>query len=509
MNLLQRRSQPSTSRAATAVVVVVASMVAATAPAASAARVDASNADRVDGRHAVGAGARVAARKGKLVATNAKTGRLPNNIIARAPNSARLAGRTFRQVVGTARKLPAGSVTTARLADGSVTATKLAPNTVWQVGGNPIGNATTQFLGTTTDQPLEMRVNDQRVVRLEPALRPNVIGGWGLNAVSTPVFGATISGGGGQTADVSGDDTADRPNQVTDHFGTVGGGLGNVAGDGDPASSKGHYATVAGGERNEASGRRGFVGGGLGNVAAGEGATVGGGFTNEATGTVSSVLGGSANVASGSYAHVAGGLLNAAAGTRSYASGTSAKALHDGSFVWGDNRFAEVASTGTNQFVVRAFGGVWLGTTSTVTMPEGRFLNTSTGGYLSTGGVWTNASDRSSKVGFEPVDGRDVLARLVALPLSTWSYKSEDESVRHLGPMAQDFAAAFGLGADDRSISTVDAAGVALAAIQGLNDVVESQKRRIDTQNDRIAELEAELDRMEAIERRVEALETR
>jgi hypothetical protein len=61
-----------------------------------------------------------------------------------------------------------------------------------------------------------------------------------------------------------------------------------------------------------------------------------------------------------------------------------------------------------------------------------------------------------------------VLEKLVALPISTWNYKGEDPAIRHLGPMAQDFAAAFGLGADDRTINMLDANGVAMVAIQAL-----------------------------------------
>ena len=86
-------------------------------------------------------------------------------------------------------------------------------------------------------------------------------------------------------------------------------------------------------------------------------------------------------------------------------------------------------------------------------------------------------SDRNAKEEFEAVDQYSVLAAVAALPIERWSYKGE--AVRHLGPMAQDFAAAFGLGADDRHIFPLDAAGVALAAIQGLHAVVEAQGGRL------------------------------
>jgi hypothetical protein len=88
-------------------------------------------------------------------------------------------------------------------------------------------------------------------------------------------------------------------------------------------------------------------------------------------------------------------------------------------------------------------------------------------------------SDRSLKEGFAPVDPRAVLAAVAALPIERWSYKGE--TVRHLGPMAQDFAAACGLGADDRHIFPLDAAGVALAALQGLHGLVQAQRARLET----------------------------
>jgi hypothetical protein len=77
-------------------------------------------------------------------------------------------------------------------------------------------------------------------------------------------------------------------------------------------------------------------------------------------------------------------------------------------------------------------------------------------------------SDRNLKRGFASVNERDVLERLAKLPISTWSYKTESTQVQHLGPMAQDFKAAFGLGESDKTILQVDADGVAFAAIQAL-----------------------------------------
>jgi hypothetical protein len=79
-------------------------------------------------------------------------------------------------------------------------------------------------------------------------------------------------------------------------------------------------------------------------------------------------------------------------------------------------------------------------------------------------------SDRALKANFGSVDPADMLARVRELPISTWNYTSDEPAIRHIGPMAQDFSAAFGVGADDRHIHPLDGQGIALAAIQGLAD---------------------------------------
>ena len=97
-------------------------------------------------------------------------------------------------------------------------------------------------------------------------------------------------------------------------------------------------------------------------------------------------------------------------------------------------------------------------------------------------------SDRAAKEHFEPVDSQEILAQVASLPISRWSFK-RDSGTRHLGPVAQDFRAAFGLGIDDKHIATVDADGVALAAIQGLNQKLEQKEAKIATMERELAEL--------------------
>src|SRR5207247_10663455 len=95
----------------------------------------------------------------------------------------------------------------------------------------------------------------------------------------------------------------------------------------------------------------------------------------------------------------------------------------------------------------------------------------------------------TSKVKFKRVDRRQVLVRLGAFSISEWEFK-QDPGTRHLGPTAQDFKAAFDLGTDDKHIATVDSEGVALAAIQGLNQKVEEKESEIRDLQARLEKLE-------------------
>ena len=108
-------------------------------------------------------------------------------------------------------------------------------------------------------------------------------------------------------------------------------------------------------------------------------------------------------------------------------------------------------------------------------------------------------SDRNIKRAVVPVDPQQVLNKVSQLPISTWQYLSDPESVRHMGPMAQDFKQAFGLGDSDRWYHNVDGQGVALASIQALARLTAQQQQRIQTLQRQNA----------ALERRLRALEIR
>jgi len=167
---------------------------------------------------------------------------------------------------------------------------------------------------------------------------PNMLGGASANYVSpidfgSAFYGATIAGGG----------TAFFPNQVSGSFGFVGGGLANQAGE---------EASVAGGMQNAATGGQSTVAGGLANTAGGFYSAIGGGAANKTTGL---------------YSTVPGGLNNEASGQVSFAAGRQARAATEGTFVWADNTGTDetdfFSSSAPNQFLIRATGGVGIGTT--------------------------------------------------------------------------------------------------------------------------------------------------
>lgn len=111
------------------------------------------------------------------------------------------------------------------------------------------------------------------------------------------------------------------------------------------------------------------------------------------------------------------------------------------------------------------------------------------GAHVTLGGVWTNGSSRAFKENFQAVNAQDVLEQLMSLSIERWNYVGSDEGER-LGPMAEDFYEVFGLGNTDKYISTTDADGVALAAIQGLYELSKNQVALIQNLSDRIKSLE-------------------
>jgi hypothetical protein len=220
------------------------------------------------------------------------------------------------------------------------------------------------------------------------------------------------------------------------------------------------------------------VSGGDHNLAQGAYSSVLGGINNNASGYIASVGGGAGSTASGSYAAVPGGFANVAAGDYSFAAGRKAEvqAEHPGTFLFADSSSFPFPSLAPDEFAVRASGGVRFVTAvddkgapiAGVRLPKGS-------------GSWESLSDFNSKSAFVDVDSAEVLRRLMTIPIMTWSYRGQDPTIRHMGPTAQDFRQAFGLGEDGHYISTVDSEGVALAAIQALYRRLESTQPSLDS----------------------------
>jgi hypothetical protein len=225
--------------------------------------------------------------------------------------------------------------------------------------------------------------------------------------------------------------------------------------------------------------------------------SVAAGSNSGATASASFAMGNGA-LASGA-ASVAFGTVSQANGVNSVAMGVRVGAGGDFSVVLGSDAVSQAAASGSfifadhstlndfvgfapNEFLVRAAGGVGFYTNPALT----------TGLRLApSGSQWLGVSDVNTKENFREIPGEDVLDKIARMPVREWGYKAQDASIRHMGPTAQDFHAAFGLGEDPLRIGTMDADGVALAGVKAL----ESRTRNWSEER---SALVAELDRLKA-----------
>ena len=340
------------------------------------------------------------------------------------------------------------------------------------------------------------------------------IGGGINNNIATDLFGATIAGGGGNACPGS------------QWFPTVGGGLNN--------SSGGSYSTVPGGDQNVAYGDNSFAAGHRAKVYQ-QGAfvwadstdadftsTAANQFLIRASGGVgiNNNNPGAALDVSGSI--ITSGRLGIGNGTPLYPLDLTAQQAV-ARLLTTNNIFSSVlvldnATPGSNYHGAINFndGAGQIGYLNTDAMffttansERMRILNNGNVGVGNSnpgyklmvdnarcdGSSWINSSDRNLKRDFAAVDTKAVLEQVAALPVQTWSYKAQPGE-KHLGPVAQDFHAAFGLGADDVSIATVDEGGVALAAIQGLNRKLENEAKAKDAEIQQLKQSVAELKTM-------------
>ena len=262
-------------------------------------------------------------------------------------------------------------------------------------------------------------------------------------------------------------------------------------------TTTGVIATVSGGDNNHAPNLASTVAGCANNTAAGPFSFVGGGDTNMASGDTAVVLGGQFNTAGGSLS-IAGGFESTANGAKSFAVGSGASANEDGMFVWADSSGPafdpttfRAAGQSARTFNVRAtgIGGVLFvtGVNPTTGAPTSVCFAQNLSG-------WTCTSDRNVKRNLRPVDSEAVLAKVVAMPVYHWQPKDgPNRDVEHLGPMAQDFMAAFGLGDNDKAIGFQDADGVALAAIQGLHQLLQQRDAELTVLKRKLEAIEAKL----------------
>ena len=291
------------------------------------------------------------------------------------------------------------------------------------------------------------------------------------------------------------------------HAVAMGGGTGAA---GDYSFAMG-YLTSASGPSSIAMGSQVSASGSY-SVAMGYQAQAGGPYAFAAGNN--SIATGESSIALGSYAKAPGdggiaiGSLNTADGTSSIVMGLNASSNgHDNVFVYNDGFYPGFTPAQDRVFMAAAQNGFSFHT-GTDDNPLSLALVPGSGATFITGlssgvkvavgsGSWTSLSDRNAKVALHSVDVREVLEKVAALPMSTWQYKSQDAQYRHLGPMAQDFYAAFKLGESDTGIDVVDADGVALAAIQGLNSLLAQKdakaNKRLDEKDREIAALNAEL----------------
>ncbi len=296
--------------------------------------------------------------------------------------------------------------------------------TYWALGGNGGTTAGADFLGTSDNQALDLRVNNGRALRLEPnPTSPNVIGGHSLNGVTDGAAGATI-GGGGETG---------LENRVSDSFGTVGGGYSNQAGDNAGTTSDANVATVGGGHSNVAGAFSATVAGGAVNTANAAWAAIGGGNWNNVTdengtiaggnnnqagdntgttgdATCATVGGGHDNAASGSYATVGGGVVNSASGYNATVGGGWSNTASGYNATVGGG--VENTANGDNATVGGGYSNTASGDIATVGGGDsntasnanatvgGGYRNTASGMYAAVaGGRYNTASGEESTVG--------------------------------------------------------------------------------------------------------------
>ena len=367
---------------------------------------------------------------------------------------------------------------------------------------------------------------------VQPGAAYSAVGGGFGNLIGNNAAFSTIAGGYGNSATGAGAVIGGGGYDGYNMYGNVAGGIASVISGGFGNTASGSFATVPGGELNIAAGRYSF--------AAGQQA--------QATKDGAFVWADSQNAVFASTANDQFFLIRARGGV-----GLNTASTPDSSFCINTNTYLFShaiylrGETGTDHNHGLAYCGADAPNFGPAVLPNGPVLWGYAGGALgasfggqhavltwNTGGIVVNGyatftsggsntmtldnsgnlqcagtvysrglaltSDRNAKENFKLLDGQSVLAKVAALPITKWNYRTDSKDVQHVGPMAQDFHAAFQVnGGDDTHISVVDEGGVALAAIQGLNQKVEAKEARIQEQSAEIADLRTRLEKLEQL----------
>jgi hypothetical protein len=225
------------------------------------------------------------------------------------------------------------------------------------------------------------------------------------------------------------------------------------------------------------------VANGVASFVAGSGSSAGG---------AAAMAFGSSVQANGSNSFAMGNQVSTS-GATSVALGYHAVAAGNGSFSFADRSSTANFTAFDNQFAVRAIGGSGFYTKADNTAGVELAPNAS---------AWSSVSDANMKENFRDLPGEDLLSKIAQMPVREWNYKAQGASIRHMGPTAQDFYDAFGLGENRLRISTIDADGVALAAARALEARTRTNDEALAHENDVLkAEIGALRERLEQLER--------
>jgi hypothetical protein len=385
----------------------------------------------------------------------------------------------------------------------------------WNLTGNAGTSPTTNFIGTTDNKDLAIKTNNTERMRITatgkvgigiaaPVASLQVNGDDGFFATGTFGSGTSVSPGAGTrmhwypkkaafragyVAATQWDDSKIGLYSFAEGYSNTASGAYSTA-IGYTSTASGSYSVAIGygaissltscisiGSSCQATGEYAVA---LGRgIIASDSSAVGIGYHSNAIGKYSLAFGAN-TTASGNYSTTMGWYAN-----------TNGK---KGSFVYADNSSTTpTVSTVDNQFVVRASGGVMLYSSTDL----------STGVALAAGGgSWTNISDMHKKENFQKVDGDKILKGIEALEITSWNYKTQAASIRHIGPMAQDFYKAFNFGEGETTITSVDIDGINLIALKTLALKTKALKENAD-------EVELLKNKIEKLEKEKMALEKR